>query len=137
MSSKAIVRKPAPNFAGQAVVGDQFKEIKLSDYKVRAVRNVECSCQPSFPCFVKTVSLRAELDHWLTCIVLQGKWLVLAFYPCLPWLMLLLFIVVEAIQHCSYALAVDFTFVCPTEIIAFSEKAADFQKIGMSQVVTC
>eukprot|EP00808_Paulinella_micropora_P019060 g36.t1 len=36
----------------------------------------------------------------------QGKWVVLFFYP------------------------LDWTFVCPTEIIAFSDKAKDFQKIN-------
>jgi alkyl hydroperoxide reductase subunit AhpC len=37
----------------------------------------------------------------------KGKYVVLFFYP------------------------LDFTFVCPTEIIAFSEKAADFEKLGV------
>jgi peroxiredoxin (alkyl hydroperoxide reductase subunit C) len=36
----------------------------------------------------------------------QGKWMVLFFYP------------------------LDFTFVCPTEIIAFSDRIKDFQAIG-------
>ncbi|MCP6198826.1 redoxin domain-containing protein, partial [Klebsiella pneumoniae] len=36
----------------------------------------------------------------------KGKYVVLFFYP------------------------LDFTFVCPTEIIAFSEKADEFRKIG-------
>lgn len=36
----------------------------------------------------------------------RGKYVVLFFYP------------------------LDFTFVCPTEIIAFSERAADFEKLG-------
>ena len=40
----------------------------------------------------------------------QGKYLVLFFYP------------------------LDFTFVCPTEIIAFSEKAEEFRKIGAEVV---
>lgn len=57
--------QPAPNFEGVAVVGEEFKTIKLSDYK--------------------------------------GKYVVLFFYP------------------------LDFTFVCPTEIIAFSEAAARFK----------
>ena len=61
------VQKPAPDFSGQAVVGSDFKEIKLSDYK--------------------------------------GKWLVLFFYP------------------------LDFTFVCPTEIVAFSERIEDFKSL--------
>lgn len=61
------LQKPAPDFAGTAVVGKQFKDIKLQDY--------------------------------------AGKYLVLFFYP------------------------LDFTFVCPTEIIAFSDRIEDFRKI--------
>ncbi len=63
----ALVAKPAPDFAAQAVMPDgSFKEIKLSDYK--------------------------------------GKYVILFFYP------------------------LDFTFVCPTEIIAFSNQMEDFKK---------
>jgi len=57
---------PAPDFFVSALVGQNFKEIALRDYK--------------------------------------GKWLVLFFYP------------------------LDFTFVCPTEIIAFSDAAVEFRK---------
>ncbi|KAJ3014045.1 hypothetical protein HKX48_005383 [Thoreauomyces humboldtii] len=42
----------------------------------------------------------------------KGQYVVLFFYP------------------------MDFTFVCPTEIIAFSDKAAEFQKLG-AQVIAC
>ena len=42
----------------------------------------------------------------------KGKWLVLFFYP------------------------LDFTFVCPTEIIAFSDRSGDFKKIG-AEIVAC
>jgi len=42
----------------------------------------------------------------------KGKWLVLFFYP------------------------LDFTFVCPTEIIAFSDRCQDFKKIG-AEIVAC
>jgi alkyl hydroperoxide reductase subunit AhpC len=42
----------------------------------------------------------------------RGKYVVLFFYP------------------------LDFTFVCPTEIIAFSEAAAEFEKLGV-QVLGC
>jgi len=60
------VQKEAPAFASEAVVGGEFKPVKLADYR--------------------------------------GKYVVLFFYP------------------------LDFTFVCPTEIIAFSDRVADFQK---------
>merc|ERR1712168_763542 len=62
------ITKPAPQFSGIAVVGGQFKQVALSDYK--------------------------------------GKYVVFFFYP------------------------LDFTFVCPTEIIAFSERAEEFRKEG-------
>ena len=69
-----LVQKPAPEFAAEAVLGQEFKNINLSDYK--------------------------------------GKWLVLFFYP------------------------LDFTFVCPTEITAFSDRIEDFKAIG-AEVVGC
>jgi alkyl hydroperoxide reductase subunit AhpC len=65
----AQVQKEAPDFTADAVVNEDFKQIKLSDYK--------------------------------------GKnYLVLFFYP------------------------LDFTFVCPTEIIAFSDRIKDFHDRG-------
>ncbi len=42
----------------------------------------------------------------------QGKWLILFFYP------------------------LDFTFVCPTEIIDFSERVAEFKKLN-AEVIGC
>lgn len=68
------IQKPAPDFAGTAIVDGLFQEISLSDYK--------------------------------------GQYLVFFFYP------------------------MDFTFVCPTEIIAFSDRFEDFQNIKC-QVVAC
>jgi len=68
----AQVQKPAPAFKAQAVVGGQFKEVSLEDYK--------------------------------------GKYLVVYFYP------------------------LDFTFVCPTEIIAFSDRIKEFTDINCEVV---
>jgi alkyl hydroperoxide reductase subunit AhpC len=63
----AQVQKEAPDFTADAVVSEEFKQIKLSDYK--------------------------------------GKnYVVLFFYP------------------------LDFTFVCPTEIVAFSDRIKDFHE---------
>lgn len=59
------IGQPAPDFKATAVVGGEFKDIQLSDYK--------------------------------------GKKVVLFFYP------------------------LDFTFVCPTEIVAFQDKLSEFQ----------
>jgi len=62
------VGQAAPDFLATAVVDQEFKTIKLSDYR--------------------------------------GKYVVLFFYP------------------------LDFTFVCPTEVAAFSDRYADFSKIN-------
>ncbi|XP_064629193.1 peroxiredoxin-like isoform X2 [Lineus longissimus] len=70
--TKAQISKPAPAFAGTAVVDGKFKDLSLSDYK--------------------------------------GKYLVFFFYP------------------------LDFTFVCPTEIIAFSDRVDEFRAIGAEVV---
>jgi len=64
----AHVGAPAPDFHGDAVVGNGFQSIKLSDYK--------------------------------------GKYVVLFWYP------------------------LDFTFVCPTEIVNFSDRVQDFKAIN-------
>ncbi|XP_055906295.1 peroxiredoxin-2 [Eupeodes corollae] len=69
----AKVQQAAPDFKGLAVVGgNDFSEIKLSDYK--------------------------------------GKYLLLFFYP------------------------LDFTFVCPTEILAFSDRIEEFKKLNTEVV---
>ncbi|MBP0020818.1 MAG: peroxiredoxin [Cyanobacteria bacterium SBLK] len=62
------VGQPAPDFTATAVFDQEFKTLKLSDYR--------------------------------------GKYVVLFFYP------------------------LDFTFVCPTEIIAFSDRYEEFSKLG-------
>ncbi len=62
------VGQTAPDFTATAVVDQEFKTLKLSDYR--------------------------------------GKYVVLFFYP------------------------LDFTFVCPTEIIAFSDRYAEFSKLN-------
>jgi alkyl hydroperoxide reductase subunit AhpC len=64
----ASVQKPAPEFTATAVVNEEFKELKLAEYK--------------------------------------GKYVVLFFYP------------------------LDFTFVCPTEIVAFSDRIGEFHQRG-------
>jgi len=68
----ARVQQPAPDFRCEAMVGGEFREVGLSDYR--------------------------------------GRFLVLFFYP------------------------LDFTFVCPTEIIAFSDRLDEFTKIGADVV---
>lgn len=70
MHSEGCLRvgQPAPDFTATAVVDQEFKTIKLSDYR--------------------------------------GQYVILFFYP------------------------LDFTFVCPTEITAFSNRAQEFQSTG-------
>ena len=62
------IGQPAPEFSADAVVGEEFKKVALSDFR--------------------------------------GKWVVLFFYP------------------------LDFTFVCPTEITAFSDHYSKFKELG-------
>ncbi|MCE9564182.1 MAG: peroxiredoxin [Planctomycetes bacterium] len=71
----AQVTKEAPDFTADAVVGEEFQQIKLSDYRGK-------------------------------------KYVVLFFYP------------------------LDFTFVCPTEIVAFSDRIKDFHDRG-AEVLGC
>ena len=68
------VGKVAPEFSGQAVVNNEFKEVKLSDYR--------------------------------------GKKVVFFFYP------------------------LDFTFVCPTELLAFDQKLDAFRERGC-EIIGC
>ncbi len=70
----AHVQKEAPDFTATAVVNEEFKQVKLSDYR--------------------------------------GKYVVLFFYP------------------------LDFTFVCPTEIVAFSDRIKEFHDRG-AEVLGC
>lgn len=70
----SLVQKTAPEFKGKAVVGHEFRDLSLSQYK--------------------------------------GKWAILFFYP------------------------LDFTFVCPTEIIDFSEKVEEFKKLN-AELIGC
>ena len=70
----AQVQKEAPDFTATAVVNEDFRQIKLSDYR--------------------------------------GKYVVLFFYP------------------------LDFTFVCPTEIVAFSDRIKEFRDRG-AEVLGC
>ena len=70
----AQVQKEAPDFTATAVVNEDFKQVKLSDYR--------------------------------------GKYVVLFFYP------------------------LDFTFVCPTEIVAFSDRVKEFRDRG-AEVIGC
>lgn len=86
----ARVQKPAPDFAGTAVINNDFKDIKLSDYKGKYL-----------------VSLMLQffwnnLNYWL--------FQVLFFYP------------------------LDFTFVCPTEIISFSDRIKEFKDLNTEVV---
>ncbi|EFC46070.1 predicted protein [Naegleria gruberi] len=62
--------------------------------------------QKPAPQFTKTALMQDGSFKQISLSDYKGKYVVLFFYP------------------------LDFTFVCPTEIIAFSEKAAAFREIG-------
>jgi peroxiredoxin 2/4 len=62
------IGKPAPDFTAMAVCGQEFRTVKLANYR--------------------------------------GKYIVLFFYP------------------------LDFTFVCPSEVMAFSDRHPEFQVLG-------
>lgn len=70
----SIVQQNAPDFKAKAVVGHEFRDLSLSQFR--------------------------------------GKWVVLFFYP------------------------LDFTFVCPTEIIDFSNNIEEFKKLN-AEVLGC
>ena len=73
-SGSLRVGQEAPDFSASAVIDQEFKDIKLSDFR--------------------------------------GKWVVLFFYP------------------------LDFTFVCPTEITAFSDRYSDFSSLNTCLLYT-
>merc|ERR1712000_748497 len=58
------------------------------------------------PSFTATALLPNKEIKDISLSDFKGQWLVLFFYP------------------------LDFTFVCPTEILAFNERLADFEKLG-------
>src|SRR4051812_48981027 len=59
------------------------------------------------PLFTSKAVLKGEfIDIKLKSYIDQGKWIVLLFYP------------------------FDFTFVCPTEILAFNDKLKEFEKLN-------
>ncbi len=62
--------------------------------------------------FFKTAALYNGEEKEVSLDNYKGKWKVLFFYP------------------------LDFTFVCPTEIVAYSDKAAEFNKIGC-ELIAC
>ena len=68
--------------------------------------------QKSAPQFSKTALLPNGSFGQINLADYKGKYVVLFFYP------------------------LDFTFVCPTEIIAFSERAEEFRQIG-AEVIGC
>jgi alkyl hydroperoxide reductase subunit AhpC len=67
----------------------------------------------------------------------KGKYLVLFFYPLDLWVMWCWYsYLICQLINLVFTLTLVSTFVCPTEIIAFSERAEEFRKIGC-EVVGC
>lgn len=102
----AAVTQPAPAFKATAVHNGEFKEMSLSDFK--------------------------------------GKYLVLFFYPLDLWV----FVILSVLKWIIWLLVYDLwhthllteplsflsTFVCPTEIISFSDKASEFHDVNCAVV---
>ena len=63
------------------------------------------------PCFSGTAVIDGQFKP-ISLTDYKGKYVVLFFYP------------------------LDFTFVCPTEIIAFSDRSDEFRKLGC-EVIAC
>lgn len=95
-----LVGNEAPDFLAQAVFDQEFIEVSLSQYKVSSY--VEFCPQGL-----------AYREDALSMSVLQGKYVVLFFYP------------------------LDFTFVCPTEITAFSDRHEEFAKLNAEVGFDC
>merc|ERR1712051_1021348 len=84
---------------------EQHSNLALNAVLVRKLSSIMSMLQPATP--APEFGGKAVVDGQIKDIKLadyQGKYVVLLFYPA------------------------DFTFVCPTEIIAFSERAAEFRK---------
>lgn len=76
-----------------------------------AAQQNQVVCKPA-PAFSSMASMPDGTFKKLSLTDYSGKWLVLFFYP------------------------LDFTFVCPTEILAFSDNLAKFKEVGC-EVVGC
>ncbi|XP_064631294.1 peroxiredoxin-like [Lineus longissimus] len=103
------------NFAGRALVREQglagsvVSRTQTGRFFTTSAKLLSVRVQHPAPDF----SGQAVVDGKFQPIKLadySGKWLVLFFYP------------------------LDFTFVCPTEIIAFSERMEDFKSLGAEVV---
>ena len=150
-----LVGNEAPDFMAQAVFDQEFVEVTLSQYRVSADwqnlnKLLPALCMCCWGCMHAFVLVRTlqRLDvHSQTLLIpgsiragahprravhscgststsagrgppstalpLQGKYVVLFFYP------------------------LDFTFVCPTEITAFSDRHGDFEKVNAEVGLDC
>ncbi|CAJ0571984.1 unnamed protein product, partial [Mesorhabditis spiculigera] len=110
------------------MLGSMMRQMKVAPQLLRASR-LASSTSSSTPCTRPQHGLRPlgpkdKLPEFKGTAVVngefkpvqlkdyEGKWLVFFFYP------------------------MDFTFVCPTEIIAFSDRFDEFKKLGV-QVIAC
>ena len=123
------IGQPAPAFSGPAVVDGEFRQIKLSDYKGQVAEQ-----DPA--CFSRQTSdHRSRLTSSVCCRQICGVLLV----TFLRSLNLLQPVVCDFAQSLLkprlYRYPMDFTFVCPTEIIAFSNRIDEFRRIGAEVIM--
>ncbi|KPP63870.1 natural killer cell enhancement factor-like [Scleropages formosus] len=108
-AGNAKIGQPAPQFKATAVVEGRFRELQLADYRGDCLSLRLCDTPCPRPRDLDTVGRRvSELLRLKGApfFLRSGKYVVLFFYP------------------------LDFTFVCPTEIVAFSDRAEEFRSVG-------
>jgi peroxiredoxin (alkyl hydroperoxide reductase subunit C) len=98
-----LVGNEAPDFTAEAVYDQEFQTITLSQYKVCPLwRLLNREHNQESGCWKGFYQIKYSVKVMYS----QGKYVVLFFYP------------------------LDFTFVCPTEITAFSDRFEEFKKIN-------
>jgi peroxiredoxin (alkyl hydroperoxide reductase subunit C) len=105
-----LVGNAAPEFSATAVYDQEFVDLNLSQYKVCRTQDVArimlLHCHHSICLFRSLIILLILIAKTYTISHIQGKYVVLFFYP------------------------LDFTFVCPTEITAFSDRYEEFKSLN-------
>ena len=106
-SQLPLVGSEAPDFTAEAVFDQEFQTISLSQFRVGHRASTHVIWLPAHLRPPACICMPLCSNLTLTCCYSpKGKYVVLFFYP------------------------LDFTFVCPTEITAFSDQHPEFAKIN-------